>query len=359
MISTRQIYLITRDAAFDPERADFREAVARHRREGFGWRYDGLGDWDTDAIFQRLVQLGIESDADRFIALARSAPSCASVCQTWRDQLGHELDDFWDDFPFLASEELWRRLTPEQPCPEMVADRLEAAIARDHQRSESPEEDLAAALALAEYLERGSPGERVAMYERVKECGLHHYDDWIANQVRRCAAAHPQAAERVGNVVSDADPLNARWLQADLAEGMAEAGRAEDALRISLSNLARFGRNFWTVVRHGDVYEALNDPDTAIMYWTEGLSLALEEEDWDTAAERIQSRLQQSGRTGEWQAIEKAHPRRRPIPLLPTPLVSPSAPVSSRPSGKIGRNDPCPCGSGRKYKKCCLQSGGY
>ncbi|RKN62008.1 hypothetical protein D7M11_35130 [Paenibacillus ginsengarvi] len=21
---------------------------------------------------------------------------------------------------------------------------------------------------------------------------------------------------------------------------------------------------------------------------------------------------------------------------------------------KIGRNDPCPCGSGNKYKKCCL-----
>ncbi|NCP78894.1 MAG: zinc chelation protein SecC, partial [Desulfuromonadales bacterium] len=20
----------------------------------------------------------------------------------------------------------------------------------------------------------------------------------------------------------------------------------------------------------------------------------------------------------------------------------------------IGRNEPCPCGSGRKYKKCCL-----
>ncbi len=25
-----------------------------------------------------------------------------------------------------------------------------------------------------------------------------------------------------------------------------------------------------------------------------------------------------------------------------------------RPGGKIGRNDPCPCGSGKKYKKCCL-----
>ncbi len=30
--------------------------------------------------------------------------------------------------------------------------------------------------------------------------------------------------------------------------------------------------------------------------------------------------------------------------------------LSARPSptfGKVGRNDPCPCGSGKKYKKCC------
>lgn len=26
---------------------------------------------------------------------------------------------------------------------------------------------------------------------------------------------------------------------------------------------------------------------------------------------------------------------------------------------KIGRNDPCPCGSGKKYKKCCMKSGKY
>jgi uncharacterized protein YecA (UPF0149 family) len=25
-----------------------------------------------------------------------------------------------------------------------------------------------------------------------------------------------------------------------------------------------------------------------------------------------------------------------------------------RKSKKVGRNDPCPCGSGKKYKKCCL-----
>jgi SEC-C motif len=36
----------------------------------------------------------------------------------------------------------------------------------------------------------------------------------------------------------------------------------------------------------------------------------------------------------------------------PTPA---SVPVSLRaPVGRPGRNDPCPCGSGRKYKRCCL-----
>ena len=27
--------------------------------------------------------------------------------------------------------------------------------------------------------------------------------------------------------------------------------------------------------------------------------------------------------------------------------------ASAKPTAKVGRNDPCPCGSGKKYKKCC------
>lgn len=29
-----------------------------------------------------------------------------------------------------------------------------------------------------------------------------------------------------------------------------------------------------------------------------------------------------------------------------------------RPKEKVGRNDPCPCGSGRKFKQCCMKKGG-
>ena len=36
-------------------------------------------------------------------------------------------------------------------------------------------------------------------------------------------------------------------------------------------------------------------------------------------------------------------------------LSKPAGSIPKRMSGKIkiGRNDPCPCGSGKKYKKCC------
>jgi preprotein translocase subunit SecA len=31
-----------------------------------------------------------------------------------------------------------------------------------------------------------------------------------------------------------------------------------------------------------------------------------------------------------------------------------TTPMVKKPGRKVGRNDPCPCGSGKKHKKCCL-----
>ena len=48
--------------------------------------------------------------------------------------------------------------------------------------------------------------------------------------------------------------------------------------------------------------------------------------------------------------------RQRPAPQAPfvptTSLPAPATPVR-RSEPKVGRNDPCPCGSGKKFKKCC------
>jgi SEC-C motif-containing protein len=36
-----------------------------------------------------------------------------------------------------------------------------------------------------------------------------------------------------------------------------------------------------------------------------------------------------------------------------TGAVPPKGQTVRRETPKVGRNDPCPCGSGKKYKKCC------
>jgi hypothetical protein len=56
--------------------------------------------------------------------------------------------------------------------------------------------------------------------------------------------------------------------------------------------------------------------------------------------------------SGPTEPIESEIPLPPPGPA-PTTYVAPK-PYVSEP--KIGRNDPCPCGSGKKYKKCCGKS---
>ena len=44
-------------------------------------------------------------------------------------------------------------------------------------------------------------------------------------------------------------------------------------------------------------------------------------------------------------------PSQEQISFVPEELLRGNSPSQSM--GKVGRNNPCPCGSGKKYKKCC------
>jgi preprotein translocase subunit SecA len=41
------------------------------------------------------------------------------------------------------------------------------------------------------------------------------------------------------------------------------------------------------------------------------------------------------------------------IIYTPRPSVKPVKVIQHTNKDKVGRNKPCPCGSGKKYKKCC------
>jgi hypothetical protein len=49
-----------------------------------------------------------------------------------------------------------------------------------------------------------------------------------------------------------------------------------------------------------------------------------------------------------------------PLPPLPAPAWKAPMPGTNRivrEETRVGRNDPCPCGSGKKFKKCCMKDG--
>jgi hypothetical protein len=66
------------------------------------------------------------------------------------------------------------------------------------------------------------------------------------------------------------------------------------------------------------------------------------------------------GELGGWYAFSEKYAQDRleqalrPPKPAPVPLFGAAEPAAAQPR-KIGRNDPCPCGSGKKYKKCCLE----
>jgi preprotein translocase subunit SecA len=43
------------------------------------------------------------------------------------------------------------------------------------------------------------------------------------------------------------------------------------------------------------------------------------------------------------------------MPLFAAPKQSPPPPELARPRIQAGRNDKCPCGSGKKFKNCCMR----
>jgi preprotein translocase subunit SecA len=48
---------------------------------------------------------------------------------------------------------------------------------------------------------------------------------------------------------------------------------------------------------------------------------------------------------------EGGSPDAAPVPE-PVRQAVPNAPVVRSPEQRVGRNEPCPCGSGKKYKLC-------
>ena len=94
-------------------------------------------------------------------------------------------------------------------------------------------------------------------------------------------------------------------------------------------------------LKQGVNLRAYGQRDPFVEYKREGLRLfkVMEAAMIKTIAESVKQTLQPPGPTSRKIRID-------------LPVVQPSSFVKNSAGKKVGRNDPCPCGSGKKYKKC-------
>ena len=131
-----------------------------------------------------------------------------------------------------------------------------------------------------------------------------------------------------------------------------------------MRTLKRFPSDIWIRIKTGDVYEALDMDEEALDQYVGAMKTAKAGYDWEGAAERLPAVLKKLGREDEQARIARRYPRPSDRERQKAKLTDASAwddgpsvdldDGQLAPVAKLGRNDLCPCGSGKKYKKCCL-----
>ena len=222
--------------------------------------------------------------------------------------------------------------------------RLEEIARRDPaERLSSAELAADAELAVALAARLGGEPEPVAELVAHRRLSLEWMVDLPAALASRGLV---DEAVAVGDAFAALDPADANLFAGEAAQILAQAGRGAEALRRVADNADSFPGSAWTHIRAAAVHAQLGDPARAEAALRTALVLARSHGhagDVATVWLRLGDLLgEQPGRADE--ADEAMQESER---------WSEAADGGSRIVAKIGRNDPCPCGSGRKHKRCC------
>lgn len=173
-------------------------------------------------------------------------------------------------------------------------------------------------------------------------------------------ARHGMVDEAAWLCVQWADVTEAENFLGDRAVILAEAERREEALCQVRDNLIQWPTDPWILIKGGDVHARLGDQSLAATMYRSGLEFAGDDRYTRLGAlERLLPLLDELGRSPEADALGAAEDQREKAARITAQAEAAGAEevpfVHTTP--KIGRNDPCPCGSGKKHKKCCLGTG--
>jgi tetratricopeptide (TPR) repeat protein len=326
-------------------------------------------------LLAKLRAFGIELDRSSLARRCEQALSAEEIATALLAQPAAQphRDDLQSDWIWIAIATLWQRWFPEIPSFERLDDQMQAGY------------DLLAAgnapAACRVWLEAwhdvlrllDKAGLRSIADFDARFRGTQALFNWIQDletelwnaglRERQFLTARIAVCEEGLRRFPADEALLTENRRRALAESYAEVGEAEKADLLYREWLIADPRWGWGWIGWADIYRFTHterrDVLRAEQILRDGLAVA-EVQGRADLLDRLADLCHEQGRRDEADALWRqakhaaAATERKPTVRSDGPALrrSPSAPPTVG-KHKVGRNDPCPCGSGKKFKRCC------
>jgi tetratricopeptide (TPR) repeat protein len=318
-------------------------------KEPARWEPETVAGMTNEEIIKKLKELVSTFDLDSFVAKTGEYLSCEDLTEAEYYPVATFSDED-EDFIWMACEELWKRLVPDKPAVEHVAEQVDNLIEEilkaggkkrwsDVFRRSRDALDL-----ICRYtIEETPTGRRVRrdFYEKLRDTTFYDFDSFLDDLMQNLIGH-----EEYEKVIDIAGILG-EGLGDDIfldykAESLFGTGKKEDGERLSQEIISRNPDNPWFLLRAGEYYTTYGEKDLlkAKDCYLKALAVAQRHSRKPDGKKELRAVYQRlidiSYDTGDRDGVEHYQHL-----------------LSSLDAKKVGRNDPCPCGSGKKYKKCC------
>lgn len=304
----------------------------------------------TEAIVNKLKKLVPAFDLDSFVAKTGKYLSCEDLTEEEYYPVA-TFSDSDEDFIWMACEELWKRLVPDKPPVELVAEQIDNLVEEIIKAGQKQKwQDVfrwsreALDLICRHTIEETLAGRRLRrdFYDKLRKTTFYDFDN-LFDDLINSLVGHEEydrviaIADVFGDATGDDSLLDYK------AESLFALGKTGEAEQLYRDIISRNPDNPWCLLHTGDcyvIYGEKKDLAKAKNYYLQALSIAekhRKEPDGEDELRAVYHRLiDVADNTGNRAESDRYM---RLLGLLE--------------SKRVGRNDPCPCGSGKKYKKCC------
>lgn len=315
---------------------------------------------DDEIIVKKISSSGWHVEKESFAEIAKSHYSSEQYFKEIMDENKLELTDFDEDFLWLGLTVLWERWFPKVANFEMLDDKITLGYKFLRKNSQATCDIWWEAWHDIIYLMGEHNISDIIVFDDLFR-GTQFITNWATDfeDILYCAGnENPQYFEMRIDFCRDyierypyQSELNIENMKRAIAESYFLSGKVDEGEKLFARYLTEDPSWGWGWINWSDCYWVLSSKHANDYNKGEELlkkALAIEEvRDREDILERLMCLYNETGQ------IEAAKDIEKEIHMLQKSKKVVSYNKQIVATKKTGRNDPCPCGSGKKYKKCC------